>query len=706
MGNKNSRSQLPPNAKFIQNPGYVNGPGMYYFKPGMVPIPRPTNSPMSPLKVSALHQSMHCLNNPEQTSFNMESNKMASRLSLNELGNNNRQFAGGLNPIPYPPNGKIPPGYFLFQGPPMDVKSYKKLQKAHKKMLKKMSSSGDTIIPYPPGPVLPIMMPGMVPINDMRIKPQGRATSLDNLAQGNVEMHEHHPKSGRLSDKKKTTNKKMYRKSFHYEERSHNGTSSVDYHGGTSSISSTQSNLHTGFISDYQSRNDYGEDSSSGIVCTPESSENNSTSNHNDGKILRREGKSCRSSNNDDIRNGENVSLNTSYEHSQSLNINQQSKNNIVESGVREIPIQRLSHHIYSDTSKDGFNTQSSVSSINFNLSNINHKDNRTSTPYKSKTFIAPSPPQKKTIEEVNNFNDTTSDSLFDGSTFRPSVSSSKERGTNSRSTLSSRSINPSLQTISSTINYSHPRSEISDIDFSWVKDIENRLDKEIVSANRNFMSKPVPNFMGRDIRIENQQDNNSKKHERNIPVKYFGMEENFNKKCNIKNDTDYLVKASQTSPNEEELLSIHSNVKSKAAMFDMEASKNEFLAKKEKEDTEYLLKSKHKPPPSYEEHKAKTQSICNLPYIPKPDYLSPLQHDDKAESYYSKIKSPHIRDIKKLDSQHQKCIRYQQNPNRMPSINGNNSMPTKYMSNIEKMSKIENNNNQHPWRTSLAFST
>ncbi|CEF71233.1 Hypothetical protein SRAE_X000056000 [Strongyloides ratti] len=714
MGNKNSRTQLPPNTKFIQNPGYINAPGMYYFKPGMIPIPRSVNSPLSPVKVSALHQSMHCLNNPEPISYKMDNNKMSSRLSLNELGNNSKQIIGGINqnPLPFPGNGKIPPGYVVVQGPPMDVKSYKKWQKAHKKMMKKMSTSGDTIIPYPPGPIMPVLMPGMVPFDDLRRKHQGRATSLDNLTHSNIEIPEHLPRSGRLNDKKKMANKKMYRKSFHYEEKSHNATSLIDYHGGTSRVSSSQSNLHTGTISDYHNRNDYdGEDTSSGIVCTSESSGNNSTSNQNEninGTKMRREIKSCRSSNSEHNRTGENTSLNTSFEHPPlPLNIIKKSINNNNDNEVREIPIQRLSNNMYSEIPKDGFNTQSSVSSINFNLSNINHKDNRTSTPYKSKTFSAPTPPQKMMIDERNSYHDTTSDSLFDGSISRPSISSSKERNSNnSRGTISTRSINPSLQTINSTTNYSHTRSETSDIDFSWVKDIENRLDKEIFCANKNFMNKPLPEFIRKDnnnIEIENIK--HLPKNEKNIKVKYFGIDDNFNKDSNCtKNDTDYLVDVSQKSPNEEELLSIHSNVKSKAAMFDLEATRNNFLAKKEKDSTEYLLKNKNKLPPSYEEHKAKQHHHLNLPYIPKPDYLSPSnRNDDQIESYYSKIKPPQIKDIKKINSQPQKYIRHQQNPNRLSTVNTRNNIPS---SNMERISKIEDNITQHPWRSSLAFST
>uniref|UniRef100_A0AAF5I341 SoHo domain-containing protein n=2 Tax=Strongyloides stercoralis TaxID=6248 RepID=A0AAF5I341_STRER len=689
MGNKNSRTQLPPNTKIIQNSGYINAPGMYYFKPGMVPIPRSSTSPLSTVKVSALHQSMHCLNNPEPISYKTDGNKLSSRLSLNELG-----------------NGKIPPGYVVVQGPPIDVKSYKKWQKAHKKMLKKMSSSGDTIIPYPPGPVMPVLMPGMIPFNDVKRKNEGRATSLDNLTHSNVEMSEHLPRSGRFNDKKKIGTKKMYRKSFHYEERNHNATSSIDYHGGTSRVSSSQSNLHNGTLSDYHNKNDYdGEDTSSGIVCTSESSENHSTSNqHDNGTRIKRVVKSCRSSNSEHHRTGENTSLNTTFEHPlPPLNIIKKSKN-INDNGVREIPIQRLSNNMYSDIPKDGFNTQSSVSSINFTLSNINHKNNRTSTPYKSKTFSAPTPPQKLIIDERNSYNDTTSDSLFDGSTSRPSISSSKDMYNNSRETLSNRSINPSLKTINSTTNYSHTRSEVSDVDFSWIKDIENRLDKEIFCANKNFLSKPLPDLKKRNSNVDFDNNKQLSKNEKSIPVKYFGIDDNFNKDNDTKNDTDYLVNVSQKSPNEDELLAIHSNVKSKAAMFDLEASKNNFLAKKERDSTEYLLKSKHKPPPSYEEHKAKQHNHLNLPFIPKPDY--PIQsygNDDQNESYYSKIKPPQIKDIKKINNQPQKYIRYQQNPNRLSSTNTKNNMLS---SNIERISKIEDNIIQHPWRSSLAFSS
>uniref|UniRef100_A0A0N4ZHZ3 SAM domain-containing protein n=1 Tax=Parastrongyloides trichosuri TaxID=131310 RepID=A0A0N4ZHZ3_PARTI len=708
MGNKNSRSQLPPNAKFVQNSQFINAPGMYYFKPGMAPILRSNNSPMSPIKVSALHQSMHCLANPDQIPY-IENNKMASRLSLNELGTN-KHLIGGMtpNPIPFTANGKVPPGYFVVQGPPMDVKSYKKWQKAHKKIIKKMSASGDTIIPYPQGPVMPMMMPGMIPLQEINKKQQGRATSLDNLAHVNGDMYEQVPRSGCLNDKKKVVNKqKLYRKSFHYEERSHNATSSIDYNGGTSRVSSSQSNPHTGTLSDYRNRNDYdGEDTSSGIVCTSESSENHSTSNQHDNgrKMIGREIKSSRSSNSEHNRTEEDTSLNASFDHPPPPTIVQ--KGNINNNhGVREIPIQRLNHHMYSEMPKNGFNTQSSISSINFNLSNINHKDNRTSTPYKSKTFLAPTPPQQ-TTDNCNEFNETTSDSLYDGSTSRPSISSSsKGLLNNSRIILPNRNINPSLQTINSTTNYSHPRSEVSDIDFSWVKDIENRLDKEISAVNKSFMNTTLNDFIGGDKQINCQRDNKIIKNEKFIPVKYFGMEDNIIKTVNTNNNTkdvDYSVNVSQKSPNNEELSAIHSNVKSKAAMFDYEACRNEIMAKEERENTKYLLRSKQKSPPSYEEHKAKHVNKVNMPFIPKPDYLHTIDNNDKIESYYSKILPPQNKEIKKMDNHQTKYIRYQQNPNRLPTSNNFNRHSQHITSNIDKIEE----NAQHPWRTSLAFSS
>uniref|UniRef100_A0A0N5ALL9 ZM domain-containing protein n=1 Tax=Syphacia muris TaxID=451379 RepID=A0A0N5ALL9_9BILA len=114
--------------------------------------------------------------------------------------------------------------------------------------------------------------------------------------------------------------------------------------------------------------------------------------------------------------------------------------------------------------------------------------------------------------------------------------------------------------TISSLTQSSNMKTEVSDIDFSWVNDVENRLDREIA-----FVQEDYP------------------KHQ--MPVRYFGVptpvEQN---SCiipaaqrNTARKAALIVKPAQLSDENDtrkELSQIRSDVRSKAAMFDSGALK------------------------------------------------------------------------------------------------------------------------------------
>ncbi|KAK6110796.1 hypothetical protein QQG55_41140 [Brugia pahangi] len=111
--------------------------------------------------------------------------------------------------------------------------------------------------------------------------------------------------------------------------------------------------------------------------------------------------------------------------------------------------------------------------------------------------------------------------------------------------------------TISSLTQSSNMKTEVSDIDFSWVNDVENRLEREIA-------------FVREDSQQQIQQEQ--------LPVQYFGVDFDQSKPGKDKAAVVLLPAYTVTTKSLEvfgecesrkELNQIHSDVRSKAAMFD-----------------------------------------------------------------------------------------------------------------------------------------
>uniref|UniRef100_A0AC35U947 SAM domain-containing protein n=1 Tax=Rhabditophanes sp. KR3021 TaxID=114890 RepID=A0AC35U947_9BILA len=705
MGNKNSRTVVAqyPDYRGAPHP-YGNMPGVY-LRPGAMHQGQRHNSayqlPTGPTPnqhAPSFHQSMHCLNQPDQ-SQDMVDNKVASRLSLNECGRKVNQTTGGLAPplmnqqVPLlpPRNSKVPQGYFIVQGPPMNQKELKKWHKKQKKMMKKMSASRDTIMPYPVQPIFPIMTGHQYPVMP---KMDSRALSLDNLNKYNQVDGYEQLSHARLSDnnKKGNSNKNMHRKSYHYDESESSRSTHIkssDYLSGPLRISSAQSNPRTGTLSDYHNQHDQYEDTSSGIVCTAsESSGHNSTPNKM-GNL--QDKKSNDRKNRGSVSNSQHVtedetSLNASFDSHMpamsNLKINEvlneedsnSSKNHqSYDSGVPK-------SQYYGSIIKRDYNSNRTISSLTTNTSSIssnsppNHiVDPRTSTPYKQKRFPAPTPP-KEDVETS------------------PKEVDSVDRISNPRSMTKQLGYSPQFSNFNSsnqTPNYSHPRSEVSEIDFSWVKEVENGFDKESSKVVPN--SGESHNHYQQPITKLNMPKFSQKVSERKMPAKYFGMEspiteyqlieqiENHALPEMININHDYSFQPVEQDKGD--LQQINSNVRSKAAMFDNEAIKNEQILKEERESAKYLLKNK-KGPPSYSEHLVKHQNNHQqqqqinhhqqvnhqqpnmrqqqkyaedymMPYIPKPDYYS--SPDTSSSEKVQKIYKANNQSEVKLPTKYQK---------------------------------------------------
>uniref|UniRef100_A0A1I7VZN5 Protein kinase domain-containing protein n=1 Tax=Loa loa TaxID=7209 RepID=A0A1I7VZN5_LOALO len=148
--------------------------------------------------------------------------------------------------------------------------------------------------------------------------------------------------------------------------------------------------------------------------------------------------------------------------------------------------------------------------------------------------------------------------------------------------------------TISSLTQSSNMKTEVSDIDFSWVNDVENRLDREIT-------------FVKEDSRPQLQR-------EQQLPVQYFGMD--LNQSRAGKDGAAIIVSPAHPTTTKsfevfgecesrKELSQIHSDVRSKAAMFDTEAFRNE--RKVDEQQAAYRYRSRSTPRDNV--------------YIPQPDY-------------------------------------------------------------------------------------
>uniref|UniRef100_A0A915PI88 Uncharacterized protein n=1 Tax=Setaria digitata TaxID=48799 RepID=A0A915PI88_9BILA len=147
--------------------------------------------------------------------------------------------------------------------------------------------------------------------------------------------------------------------------------------------------------------------------------------------------------------------------------------------------------------------------------------------------------------------------------------------------------------TISSLTQSSNMKTEVSDIDFSWVNDVENRLEREIA-------------FVKEDSRQQQER-------EQQLPVRYFGVDLEQSEVGKGETAVVILPKYTTTTKSLEvfgecesrkELSQIHSDVRSKAAMFDTEAFRNE---RKIDEQAVYRYRS----------HSTTRDNVC----IPQPDY-------------------------------------------------------------------------------------
>uniref|UniRef100_A0A914ZFD7 Uncharacterized protein n=1 Tax=Parascaris univalens TaxID=6257 RepID=A0A914ZFD7_PARUN len=147
--------------------------------------------------------------------------------------------------------------------------------------------------------------------------------------------------------------------------------------------------------------------------------------------------------------------------------------------------------------------------------------------------------------------------------------------------------------TVSSLTQSSNMKTEVSDIDFSWVNDVENRLEREIA-----FVKEDCPRHQ--------------------MPVRYFGMDEE------ERQMSDSLQRApSNRAPSMQpseafidsaprrELNEIHSDVRSKAAMFDDVAMRNSQSNNESQMQMGSRYRSRSAPRPEQ-----------NM-FIPQPDYNS-----------------------------------------------------------------------------------
>uniref|UniRef100_A0A0R3QCI8 PHM7_ext domain-containing protein n=1 Tax=Brugia timori TaxID=42155 RepID=A0A0R3QCI8_9BILA len=142
--------------------------------------------------------------------------------------------------------------------------------------------------------------------------------------------------------------------------------------------------------------------------------------------------------------------------------------------------------------------------------------------------------------------------------------------------------------TISSLTQSSNMKTEVSDIDFSWVNDVENRLEREIAFVREGFTAFPpyvslcisvliyfvasafyfIISFVDSQQQIQREQ----------LPVQYFGVDFDQSKPGKDKAAVVLLPAYTVTTKSLEvfgecesrkELNQIHSDVRSKAAMFD-----------------------------------------------------------------------------------------------------------------------------------------
>ncbi|KAM3725568.1 Importin subunit [Dirofilaria immitis] len=160
--------------------------------------------------------------------------------------------------------------------------------------------------------------------------------------------------------------------------------------------------------------------------------------------------------------------------------------------------------------------------------------------------------------------------------------------------------------TISSLTQSSNMKTEVSDIDFSWVNDVENRLEREIA-------------FVREDSAHQLQR--------KQLPVQYFGMDLQQSKigkdEATIVTSPMYTITKSLEVFGEcesrKELSQIQSDVRSKAAMFDNEAFRNE--RKVDEQQAAYRYRSRSTP-------------RSNV-YIHQPDYRShdPISIDNSQQS-------------------------------------------------------------------------
>ncbi|VDK67733.1 unnamed protein product [Onchocerca ochengi] len=135
--------------------------------------------------------------------------------------------------------------------------------------------------------------------------------------------------------------------------------------------------------------------------------------------------------------------------------------------------------------------------------------------------------------------------------------------------------------TISSLTQSSNMKTEVSDIDFSWVNDVENRLEREIAFVREDS---------GHQLQRQQQ-----------LPVQYFGMD--LDQSRTGKSEAAMIVSPKYTTTTKslevfgecesrKELSQIHSDVRSKAAMFDTEAFRNERKVDEQKAANRYRSRS------------------------------------------------------------------------------------------------------------------
>ncbi|VDM23595.1 unnamed protein product [Toxocara canis] len=145
--------------------------------------------------------------------------------------------------------------------------------------------------------------------------------------------------------------------------------------------------------------------------------------------------------------------------------------------------------------------------------------------------------------------------------------------------------------TVSSLTQSSNMKTEVSDIDFSWVNDVENRLEKEIA-----FVKEDYPRHQ--------------------MPVRYFGMDEDerqmsgsLQRTPSERGPTMQPSEAFAESEPRRELNEIRSDVRSKAAMFDGVAMRNT----QANAECQTQMGSRYR-------SRSTPRSDQNM-YIPQPDY-------------------------------------------------------------------------------------